>query len=586
VTFQDLPFELVHTSDHEALVIPKLWIPINKDNKVVLDSLSAQGRDLAADVLKGQLSERQFKGRLGRAFPELSYFDANAEVQRLQTYGAMLSVFWLVSNQHDYFIRSQPEDEQLSRQSWAWIQDWVAEGVKVHSEDALDAMLTFMAIHALGKIKEFRDELAPGFDAQMHDVALAHVLEKQPEVVPSFLRLAPRFQRLIVDALSVDFEFSQFLQAENVPANLMVVKDKLEPHGEDGFAFFCFRLFAQMCGKLGSKSLAGSLFMTESQFLRFRPGLDALQQLRTLEAGSAYNTFLLLQGSKALSRFASPEHHAIARLLCLGSATDHLHGDALCRAFDELLPHERARLTRWLTADGINQRPGYVLCDARSYLQNSEGNPGVGLGCALSMLVSVQQMCSEGWGINKVYLHLDELSLWAKDACTESEFMAAQVEVSYQDLGDARIFHVEVVRPQTGPATARTSSGPQKCCQVMGLVLFFLIFCGSLAGALGFALVPERMRPLLRDMPEPYLRLSGVPSDLIVKVCGGVSAVALLIMLLLCRALDCLCCGRCRCCCGCCACCSPAAVAPPHRRSAGSPLLCNYTLLSPESCPV
>merc|ERR1719272_2511421 len=99
--------------------------------------------------------------------------------------------------------------------------------VKLSTEEAVDAMLTFMAIHSLGKITEFREELAPDFGAHLHDVALAQVLEESPEVVPSFSRLSPQFQKLIVDSLSVDFQFSQFLSAESVPANLAAVKEKL-----------------------------------------------------------------------------------------------------------------------------------------------------------------------------------------------------------------------------------------------------------------------------------------------------------------------------------------------------------------------
>merc|ERR1719454_2863991 len=150
-------------------------------------------------------------------------------------------------------------------------------------------------------------------DCSMHDVALAQILQAKPEVVPSFSRLEDKFKQLIVDALSVDFQFSQFLQAENTPANLVVMKEKLKPHGDDGFAFFCFRVFAQMCGKIGSKSLKGSMFMTEKQFQRFRPGLDALQQLKTRDPQETYNNFLLQRGTKAMSRFASPEHQALSR---------------------------------------------------------------------------------------------------------------------------------------------------------------------------------------------------------------------------------------------------------------------------------
>ncbi|CAL1162919.1 unnamed protein product [Cladocopium goreaui] len=100
-----------------------------------------------------------------------------------------------------------------------------------------------------------------------------------------------------------------------------------------------------MSGKLGDKSLHGSLFMTESQFQKFRPGLEALMQLRNMDAGPAYNAFLLLRGSKALSRFASWQHQALVRLLCLSTAYDRDSGDAVCNAFDKLSNAERASLT-------------------------------------------------------------------------------------------------------------------------------------------------------------------------------------------------------------------------------------------------
>merc|ERR1719221_1797209 len=142
----------------------------------------------------------------------------------------------------------------------------------------------------------------------MHDTALAHILEASPEVVPSFERLSKKYKKLILDSLNVDFEFSHFLQAETTPANLVVVQETFRPHGADGFAFFCFRVFAQMCGKLGLNSGQGSLFMTDRQFQRFRPGLDALQQLLgTGDVAETYNKFLLQRSSKAMSRFASLE---------------------------------------------------------------------------------------------------------------------------------------------------------------------------------------------------------------------------------------------------------------------------------------
>eukprot|EP00913_Durusdinium_trenchii_P029518 g27670.t1 len=138
------------------------------------------------------------------------------------------------------------------------------EHVRLGFEEVLDSTMVFMAIHALGKITQFRQEMAPDYHTSpdLHDVALASILEMQPEIVPSFHRLSAKYKSLIIDSLSVDFQFSQFLQAEIVPSNLVVVKEKLHQHGEEGYSLFCFRIFAQMSGKLGDKSLHGSLFMT------------------------------------------------------------------------------------------------------------------------------------------------------------------------------------------------------------------------------------------------------------------------------------------------------------------------------------
>lgn len=568
VTFQDLPFDLHRKKEYEAIVVPKMWIPVT--NQSILNELAEKGKLLAKELLAGQISERPFNVRMLRAFPELSYFNTNAEDKRLQTQCAMLAVFWLLMGQHEAFIRAQSEEERLSQQSWAWIQEWMRETVKLRNEEAVDAILTFMAIHALGKVKDFQEELAPEFDATRHDLALAHILRTKPEVVPSFMRLQQKYKSLIIDSLSVDFQFSQFLQAENVPANLVVVKEKLAPHGDEGFAFFCFRIFVQMCGKQGAKSLQGSLFMTEYQFQRFRPGLDALQKLKTNEAATAYNAFLLLQGSKALSRFASSEHQALARLLCLGSATDHASGDSLREAFDALPSAERAQLARWLVADGIQHKPGYVLCNAPDLLLRAQANPCVGLTNALRMMVRVQERCdvsaSMRFNIVKVYVHLTELASWAQDCSVAGDFENARLEVRSEDLGDTRVFTVEVVRPTRTDRSLSARGGASCCCGCCApcmRCLTMLILLLVLAAVVGAALC-LRMRPVLA---EPYLEQTGLHKKKALAALGGVAMVAFALLALLCGAAcgerrcgdcGCLCCtsGACSNCGSCSSCCS------------------------------
>jgi len=520
-------------------VVPKMWIPVT--NQVVLNELADKGRQLAKELLAGHLSERPFKARMPKIYPELSYFTANAEDLQMQTYCAMLSVFWLLNDQLGAFVRAQVVEDRLSQQSWAWVQEWMKETVRLQTDEVVDAMITFMAIHALGKLTEFREELAPGFDEKRHDLALEHILRTKPEVVPSFMRLSPKYQTLIIDSLSVDFEFGQFLQAENVPANLVVVKEKLAPHGEDGFAFFCFRIFAQMCGKLGAEGLQGSLFMTETQFLRFRPGIDALQKLKTNEAATAYNAFLLLQGSKALSRFASPEHQALARLLCLASANDHASGDTVKEAFDDLPVADKRQLTRWLTNDGIHQKPGYVLCAAPELLRNAQANPAVGLAAAMRMLVRVQERCDAAASLRfstlKVYVHLKDLAMWANEAGgVAGEFDQARLEVRTEDLGDTRVFTIQVVRPLRldGPSSSLgADTCCSRCCSCMRCMFMFTLLL-TLLGCV-FAGLCLRIKP---KIAEPYLEQAGGVEPRVALRGLGATAIACfgLLTLMCCRS--------------------------------------------------
>jgi len=328
-----------------------------------------------------------------------------------------------------------------------------------------------------------------------------------------------------------------------VPANLSVVKERLGGH-EDELGFFCFRIFVQMCGKMGSH---GCAFMTETQFQRFKPGLDALEQLRYQEAGAAYNSFIRLQGSKALARFASPEHQALARLMCLGAASNTKHGEELCSAFDQLEKRERARLIEWLTADGITERPGYVLCDAPRYLDAAQKNQkGVGLTKALRKLLGVKDMCRARWGVHKVYIHLDNLADWAKDAGGEAgDFEDARLTTEQEDVETSRIFRVQVQRPDEKQKNTRRMSC-KNFCWCSWIMILLMLVCGSLASVLALQFLPEEVAPYRKKVYEfslPLFTGHEIPGHFILKALIGILSVALVLLLLCCSGCRCKCCG-------------------------------------------
>ncbi|CAE7362340.1 Ripk4 [Symbiodinium sp. CCMP2592] len=416
--FQDVPFELKRTTPtaFEATVIPKVWIPVS--NEQVLEKLKKNAVELCMDLRDHKLPERVFRDRIAHIYPEMAYFGPNATNLANQTVCSLCCVYWLLSNQHEAFIRGQPSDCQLSRQSWAWIQDWLQKSVRLTTPEKIDAVLTIMAIHALGKFPAFRADFpyVKHHTQEMHDLALAQILQNNPEVVPSFNRLDAETKKLIIDCLSVDFEFSQFLLGENTAANLVMVKDRLKGHGQNGHSFFLFRIFAQMCGKLGPKSQSGCLFMNENQFKRCTPGLKALQALWKLDGKACYNDFILLRGSKAMSRFASPEHQALSRLLCLFDAYDKDGGSALCNAFDELAVEERQSLTQWLNSD--SEKCCVIIPGASTMLQNAKANTNVGLPRALRFLLKVREQCQQhekNSSCSRRVIQFGNIATWAKD---------------------------------------------------------------------------------------------------------------------------------------------------------------------------
>ncbi|EER17507.1 conserved hypothetical protein, partial [Perkinsus marinus ATCC 50983] len=229
-----------------------------------------------------------------------------------RTMGALLSVFWVCADRYDDFVRNQPPSNRLSRENWSHLQRWVRNVVKLtdpQEPDAVDAMLCFMSIHDLGKMKDFREELAPGY--QDHDAGLSYILSRSPEVLPSYCRLPDKYQLLIETSLKVDFNFGQFLQAENLPANIKNVKSLLGNKGDVALAFYLFHIFADMAGIMGAKSLDGSMFMTETMFNNFKKGLTTLQLLTHETMNDTYDSFLKLRAKEQGLAFQTPTDRAI-----------------------------------------------------------------------------------------------------------------------------------------------------------------------------------------------------------------------------------------------------------------------------------
>lgn len=370
-----------------------------------LTRLSSAGFELGKKILNKSVSSSEFIDTAKLVFPELSYFrgrsdttpDSSAsvnlepsEIEYRRTLGAMLSVFWVVSDNYEEFSASQNESVRLSRQSWDDIRQWTTSKVSLTSPEAVDAMLCLMAIHDLGKLKDFRHDLAS--DYKDHDAAMKYIINTTPEVLPSLCRLSDYYQYAVRTSMTVDFNYGQFLQAENMPQNLTSIKEMIADKGQAMLGFYLFHIFADMSGIMGAISLNGSLFMTETMYSNFGLGIRALSELAFKSPNEVYNSLLNERANSQGLRFVpTTTDRSIVRLACLSRVFDKNGGFEVLSAWESLPDSTKQVLSEHLSRTGIADAhsPAFLVYYAPAFMENCRKNPAVGLGRAMQFLARV-----------------------------------------------------------------------------------------------------------------------------------------------------------------------------------------------------
>eukprot|EP00930_Biecheleria_cincta_P029502 TRINITY_DN20520_c0_g1_i1.p1 TRINITY_DN20520_c0_g1~~TRINITY_DN20520_c0_g1_i1.p1 ORF type:complete len:1155 (-),score=223.59 TRINITY_DN20520_c0_g1_i1:115-3579(-) len=379
---------------------------------------------IATRLLAQQISETEFIEAFQVHFCELRYFGKADFVEQKRVMCALLAVYWIVCKQYDAFVRSQAEDARLSHESWGKLQEWTKTTVCLTKDvETVRAMLVFVAIMSVGKVKNFRKAFTP--ETEEFSESLIRTLQQVPELFPSFARLSEASRQTIISCLNAsDFNFGQFLQAENTPANLLVLNSVSADKSVLGF--FLFKIFAAMCGILGMKSLEGSLFMNDKMYGNFRLGLDTLGFLSSESPAEVYNRFLA-ERAKSQGLFfdaADAESRAVARLACMTRAFDETAGKQVLEAFRQLSEAERQQLAGFLNNDGITQKPAFLLYNAPNLLAGR--NKELSLTVAMRMMLQVYCRAAKEYSsadAEVVTIMVDELAAYAAK-CTDPEVFA------------------------------------------------------------------------------------------------------------------------------------------------------------------
>ncbi|MDB5037710.1 MAG: hypothetical protein JWQ35_1238 [Bacteriovoracaceae bacterium] len=251
-----------------------------------------------AEVFKSGVKNNTVLQALIKLYPELRWLtyktDASPEAEgvvrngspSLQVFGAKYDEFdrsivgittmqQVLLGDYEGFITPQNPKIALSRASFEDMRKFLQ--VVVPNDEAMDAMLAFMSIHDLGKVKSFV-RLVKGITLQIdadHDKVLVQGLHEEPIIAPSFIRLSDHYRKLILDGLAADFNMGQFVQGENVAAS---VKGLIKLNGE-AMNFYLAHVLYDIAGAAGGAFPVGSKIMTEPVYAGFKDGVKALQVL-------------------------------------------------------------------------------------------------------------------------------------------------------------------------------------------------------------------------------------------------------------------------------------------------------------------
>lgn len=310
-----------------------------------------------------------------RLFPGLSRAEA-AEFDR--TAVGLLGLKWVLDRDHASFTDCQPNAVKLSERGFNNLYDYTRSFVLSRgdqpweraslSQEAIDALETFIVINDLGKIESVIEDIAArtGVRDVDHDKVLAAGLAVHPEISPSLMRLEPQYRDMIIRGLQTEFNLGQFVQGENVPASL----EKLRGLGADAQRLYLLHAIYDVAGAAGQAVQNGSLVMTEPTYHNFNLAFDALDQLHHSSVVEVYNAYLDSRGREVGLDASIPRERAITRLCCMLCLSDPAQAQRIANVYSCLTPNAQAILDKDLNTNGTNDGLATLVYYAPAVLGN------------------------------------------------------------------------------------------------------------------------------------------------------------------------------------------------------------------------
>lgn len=280
----------------------------------------------------------------------------------------ILAMKWVLAGDYVQFSAPHSLNVKLSLESFNHLKAYL-EGILKTPED-IDAMVTYMVINDLGKINAVVEEverLAHTVDVD-HDKILLVALQEHPEISPSFCRLSPHHQHLIIKGLEPKFNIGQFMQGENVPASL----NGLHGFDKDSLDFYLLHAVFDIAGAAGHINPAGAVVMTEPTYQNFRKTIDAITQLTDGKSLTAiYDHYLIERGKSLGLTIDSPADRAALRICLMLRASTVQEAQEVLSVMQALPVNVRAILEKEFNISGVEDGLAILLYYSPATLANA-----------------------------------------------------------------------------------------------------------------------------------------------------------------------------------------------------------------------
>ncbi|CAJ1379205.1 unnamed protein product [Effrenium voratum] len=382
------------------------------------------------EVMSGRMVKGdQILAELERLFPELdaeggalAKFTSDGERHRAMS--CMMCVFWLALDRHEEFVSAQAKDP-VPQEMWRKLQDFVAwVGIK-DNYNWIHGTLVYLAVKGLGRSKNLTLQLPR--HAQLPDAAVTRLLEKHRNVVPSARVLEMETLDLvqIISMMHESFVFGQFMQAENTPLSLQLLRRKASEHSEWTYKLFLFSALTMLAGIGARPGCTSSPFLTSSTLQSVLFSLESLQLLQQRSSQEVYWSYLCHWGRSLRLATNTLEDLAFLRMACVCRIRAGKALESAYSSWTSLARSEREALTDFLLADGIHYH-AVLFSYLPACFANAQKNGKVGLSAMLVLLVELVEITWTQLGINvlphQVTVNLADLAAFTAAVRSRSVF--------------------------------------------------------------------------------------------------------------------------------------------------------------------